>query len=161
MNIFKKQNGMNIVGEGWKIMLFALPSLIAAILIHNYFPQAAALPDSVGFIRPAGSLLMILGLIFWASAVFQLVTGFSRGKLVTSGAYGIVRNPIYSSVALFILPAIAMITLTWVYLIPSVFLYAGVTIFIGREEEQLKKAFGREYETYTARVDRFIPFKKP
>ena len=30
-NIFRKQNGMNIVGQGGKIILFMLPSLIAAI----------------------------------------------------------------------------------------------------------------------------------
>ena len=38
MNIFKKQNGMNIVGQGGKIILFMLPSLIAAILVHTVFP---------------------------------------------------------------------------------------------------------------------------
>jgi protein-S-isoprenylcysteine O-methyltransferase Ste14 len=34
-------------------------------------------------------------------------------------------------------------------------------IFIGKEEEQLTEAFGKEYEDYTARVDRLVPFKKP
>jgi protein-S-isoprenylcysteine O-methyltransferase Ste14 len=52
-------------------------------------------------------------------------------------------------------------TLTWVYLVASAFLYAGVMLFIGTEEEQLRQAFGREYEDYMARVDRMIPFKKP
>jgi len=52
------------------------------------------------------------------------LTGFSQGKLVTSGAYGVVRNPIYSSATFFILPAISLLALTWVYLVPAVFLYA-------------------------------------
>ena len=52
-------------------------------------------------------------------------------------------------------------TFTWVYLVASVFLYAGVMIFIGKEERQLRKAFGKEYEGYMARVDRLVPFKKP
>jgi protein-S-isoprenylcysteine O-methyltransferase Ste14 len=34
-------------------------------------------------------------------------------------------------------------------------------IFIGKEEKQLMKAFGKEYEDYIARVDRLIPLKKP
>jgi protein-S-isoprenylcysteine O-methyltransferase Ste14 len=91
----------------------------------------------------------------------QLLVGFSRGELVTTGAYGVVRNPIYSSAAFFILPAIALITLTWVYLIVSFFLYAGVMLFIGEEELQLTKAFGKQYEDYLGRVDRLVPFKKP
>jgi protein-S-isoprenylcysteine O-methyltransferase Ste14 len=89
------------------------------------------------------------------------MSGFSQGKLVTTGAYGVVRNPIYSSVTFFILPAVALLTQTWVYFIVSVFLYVGVMIFIGTEEEQLTQAFGKAYEDYLAQVDRLVPLKKP
>jgi protein-S-isoprenylcysteine O-methyltransferase Ste14 len=64
-------------------------------------------------------------------------------------------------VTFLILPAVALLTRTWVYIVPAVFLYVGVMIFIGVEEKQLAKAFGKEYEDYMARVDRLIPFKKP
>ena len=161
INILKKQHGMTIIGQGGKIILFTLPSLIAAIWIHLYFPQIAALPESIHFIQPLGYLLLLPGLILWGTAVIQLLTGFSEGKLVTTGAYGVVRNPIYSSVTFFILPAVALLTLTWVYFVPAVFLYTGVMIFIGKEEEQLTQAFGKQYEDYLARVDRLVPFKKP
>ena len=161
INILKKQNGMNIVGQGGKIILFMLPSLIAAILIHNYAPNIAALPESISFIQPIGYVLLILGLILWGTAVIQLMEGFSQGKLVTTGAYGVVRNPIYSSVTFFILPAVALLTMTWVYFVVSIFLYVGVMVFIGTEEKQLTRAFGKEYEDYLERVDRLVPFKKP
>ncbi len=161
INILKQQNGMNIIGQGGKIILFTLPSLIAAILVHVYLPQIAVLPESISFIKPVGYLLLVPGLILWGTAVIQLLTGFSKGQLVTTGAYGVVRNPIYSSVTFFVLPAVALMTLTWVYLVASVFLYVGVMIFIGTEERQLTLAFGREYQDYLARVDRLIPFKKP
>ena len=161
INILKKQNGMNIVGQGGKIILFTLPSLIAAIVVHAYWPHIAALPESIRFIQPVGYVLLLLGLILWGTAVLQLLTGFSQGKLVTTGAYGVVRNPIYASVTFFVLPAVALLTFTWVYLVPSVCLYIGVMIFIGVEEQQLTRAFGKVYEDYLARVDRLIPFKKP
>jgi protein-S-isoprenylcysteine O-methyltransferase Ste14 len=161
MNLFKTQKGMNIVGQGGKIILFMLPSLIAAIWVHLTLPTIAALPESIRFIQPVGYVFLLPGLILWGAAVIQLLTGFSKGSLVTTGAYGVVRNPIYSSATFFILPGIALLTLTWVYFVPSVFLYAGVMIFIGTEEQQLTKAFGKKYEDYTARVDRLVPFKKP
>jgi len=161
INILKKQNGMNIIGQGGKIILFTLPSLIAAILVDLYSPQIAALPESLSFLQSLGYLLLIPGLILWGTAVVQLLTAFSKGKLVTTGAYGVVRNPIYSSVTFFILPAVSLITLTWVYFVPAVFLYSGVMIFIGVEEKQLTLAFGKEYEDYLARVDRMVPFKRP
>ena len=161
INILKKQNGMTIIGQGGNIILFMLPSLIVAILMHIYFPQVAALPENLQFIQPVGCLVLIPGVLLWGAAVLQLLTGFSKGKLVTSGAYGIVRNPIYSSVTFFILPGISLLMLIWVYFIPAIFLYAGVMIFIGVEEQQLTNAFGKEYEDYMARVDRLVPFKKP
>jgi protein-S-isoprenylcysteine O-methyltransferase Ste14 len=161
LNVFKKQHGMNIVGQGGKIILFTLPSLIAAIAAQIYLPQIAALPARLSFIQPVGYVLLIPGVILWVTAVVQLLTGFSKGNLVTTGAYGVVRNPIYSSVTFFVLPATALMTLTWVYLVAAAFLYAGVMIFIGKEEKQLAQAFGKEYEDYMARVDRLVPFKKP
>ncbi len=161
INIFRKQNGMNIVGQGGKIILFVLPSLIAAIATHTYLPHIAALPASISFIKPVGYLLLLPGLILWGTAVIQLLAGFSTGQLVTTGAYGIVRNPIYSSVTFFVLPAVALVTLTWVYLVVSAFLYVGVMIFIGTEEKQLTQAFGKAYEDYLTRVDRLVPLKKP
>ena len=161
LNILRTHHGMNIVGQGGKIILFMLPSLIAAIWVHTYYPDAAALSEGIHFLRPVGYALLVPGIALWGTTVIQLLTGFSKGKLVTSGAYSIVRNPIYASATFFILPAVSLITLTWVYLVASVFLYAGVMIFIGVEEEQLTKAFGSAYEAYLNNVDRMVPFKKP
>lgn len=160
INIIKNQRGMNIVGQGGKIILFTLPSLMAAIGVHLYLPQIAALPESLRFLQPVGYVLLAMGLLLWASAVIQLLIGFPQGRLVTTGAYGIARNPIYSSATFFILPAVSLLTLTWVYLVVSLFLYAAVMIFIGTEESQLMKAFGKDYEGYMARVDRLVPFKR-
>ena len=161
INVFKAQHGMNIVGQGGKIIVFTLPSLIAALWVHVYYPQIAALPESLRFLQPVGYGLLAVGIVLWASAVIQLLIGFSQGKLVTIGAYGVARNPIYSSATFFLLPAVALLTLTWVYFVVSVFLYVGVMIFIGTEERQLMQAFGKDYEVYIARVDRLVPFKKP
>lgn len=161
INILKRQHGMSIVGQGGKIILFVLPSLIAAIWVHTNLPQFAALPKSLSFMKPVGYVLLLPGLILWGSAVIQLLVGFSKGELVTTGAYGVARNPIYSSATFFLLPAVGLMTLTWVYFVVSIFLYIGVMIFIGEEEKQLTRAFGKEYEDYMARVDRLIPLKKP
>jgi protein-S-isoprenylcysteine O-methyltransferase Ste14 len=161
ISIFKQHHGMNIVGQGGKIILFMLPALIGAILIHVYLPTIAALPAGLHFLQPVGYVLLVPGLALWAAAVVQLLVGFPQGKLVTTGAYGVVRNPIYSSVTFFILPAVTLLTLTWGYLVASIFLYAGVMIFIGAEEKQLTQAFGKPYQEYLARVDRLVPFRKP
>jgi protein-S-isoprenylcysteine O-methyltransferase Ste14 len=161
LNVFKKQHGMNIVGQGGKILLFALPSLIAAILVDAYLPRVAALPEGISFIRPVGYVWLLLGMVLWGAAVIQFTVGFSKGRLVTTGAYGVVRNPLYASATFFVLPAVALIRLTWVYFVVSAVVYVGVVIFIRKEEKQLAAAFGKQYENYIARVHRLIPFIKP
>jgi protein-S-isoprenylcysteine O-methyltransferase Ste14 len=161
IGILRKQHGMNIVGQGGKIILLTLPFLAAAILADTYLPRVAALPAGAGFLRPVGLVLLVPGLVLWGAAVVQLLRGFPKGRLVTGGAYGVVRNPIYSSVTFFVLPAVTLLTLTWVYLVPAVFLYVWVVVFIRREERQLGEAFGKQYQDYLARVDRLIPFRKP
>jgi protein-S-isoprenylcysteine O-methyltransferase Ste14 len=161
LNIIKNPHGMNIVGQGGKIIIFMLPWLIAAILVNMYLPNIATLPASVSFLKYVGCAWLLLGIMYWGTAIVQLITGFPKGKLVTTGAYGLVRNPIYSSATFFILPAVSLITLTWVYFVPALFLYVGVMIFIGTEEKQLTQVFGQEYINYMAKVDRLVPFKKP
>lgn len=46
-------------------------------------------------LTPLGVALVLTGLVLWLTALVQLLIGFPRGKLVTSGAYGVCRNPIY------------------------------------------------------------------
>ena len=74
IHILRRQNGMSIVGQGGKIILFMLPPLIGAILVHAYLPQIAALPESLSFIKPVGYLLLLPGLVLWGTAVIQLGT---------------------------------------------------------------------------------------
>ncbi len=56
-------------------------------------------------------------------------------------------------IILFMLPVVALLANTFVYLAPTIFLYVGVMIFIGTEERLLTQAFGR--------IDRLVSFKKP
>jgi protein-S-isoprenylcysteine O-methyltransferase Ste14 len=160
-NLIKNQKGMNIVGQGGKIIIFMLPSLILSVWAQKHLLRIAMLPESFDLLRTLGYILIVPGIILWGSAVIQLTTGFSKGYLLKTGAYGIVRNPIYSSAVFFILPAISLMTLTWIYLVPAFFLYIGVQIFISKEEQQLLAVFGSEYRNYLATVDRLVPFRKP
>jgi len=161
MNLFKVDSGMNIIGQGAKIMLLAFPAAVAAIALHVYMPAFARLAVPPTILIPIGICFLILGLALWATAVVQLLIGFPKGKLVRTGAYGVCRNPIYSSFALFILPGISFVTGTWVYLTVSIFLVAAVTIYIHKEEEKLQQVFGAEYEKYLTTVSRVLPFVRP
>ena len=157
ISIIKAGNGMNIAGQGIKIMLFTLPFVIAALLVQWSMPEKAAIPLSREIRTWAGLLFLIPGCLLWFTAVVQLMTVFPRGKLATNGAYGFCRNPIYASFIIFILPAIAFLTGTWIYLCVSGALWIGVALFIKKEESRLYEIFGAEYEEYHATVGRILP----
>jgi protein-S-isoprenylcysteine O-methyltransferase Ste14 len=152
---------MNIIGQGGKIMLFAVPAALAAVAIHVYAPAAAKLPVPRPILFSVGCLFLVVGFALWALAVVQLLIGFPKGKLIKTGAYRICRNPIYSSIALFVLPGISLVLGTWVYALVSVFLILAVVLFIRKEEQNLLKVFGEEYKTYLKLVSRILPLVKP
>lgn len=160
-NLIHADNGMNVFGQGPWIMLPTVPLIAGAVLAHLHLPVLVRLPLPGSVLLPLGVALVALGSALWLTAVVQLLVWFPRGKLVTTGAYGVCRNPIYSSVGLLILPGLSLASGTWAYLVPAVALCLAVGVRIPREERDLLRVFGEEYRRYTARVHRLLPFAKP
>lgn len=160
LKMFRADNGMNIIGQGMKIMLFATPFAAMAVWVAMKMPDAVRIPGPGNFRTIAGLIFLVPGVALWLSAVMQLLNGFPKGKLVTAGAYGVCRNPIYSSFALFIIPGLSLIFGIWSYLLISIALYVGVVILIRKEEELLTRIFGDQYRLYKSKVHRMIPFMK-
>lgn len=69
--------------------------------------------------------------------------------------FAISRNPLYTAFGL-VLIGIFFIFPNWVLMI---YLFAGIWLFhrqVLREEESLKKIYGREYEEYCRKVRRYL-----
>jgi protein-S-isoprenylcysteine O-methyltransferase Ste14 len=117
----------------------------------------------------AGALLFAAGLalLIWCIRLFgrvgqgTLAPWDPAHKLVASGPYRYVRNPMISSVALML----AGEALFWgsarlgLYLI--VFVLVNHLYFILSEEPGLERRFGEPYRDYKAQVPRWIPQLKP
>jgi protein-S-isoprenylcysteine O-methyltransferase Ste14 len=160
LKILKADNGMNIIGQGLKIMLFAAPGAAVAVWLSLEMPDVVRIPVPQNYRTIAGLIFLVPGLVLWLSAVTQLLIGFPQGKLVTFGAYSVCRNPIYSSIALFAIPGLSLILGSWSYLLISCALYIGVMVLIRNEEAQLLRVFGEQYREYRKKVHRMIPFMK-
>jgi protein-S-isoprenylcysteine O-methyltransferase Ste14 len=82
----------------------------------------------------------------------------TQHTLVTSGLYGYVRHPMYSS---FLLSAIAQVLLlpNWVAG-PAGLVGIGVLFFyrVGREEGLMIETFGEQYRNYMSRTARIVPW---
>jgi protein-S-isoprenylcysteine O-methyltransferase Ste14 len=80
-------------------------------------------------------------------------------RLVTSGPYAIVRNPIYTGMwGLQLATAIAFSSWIWWGLLPiaAAIYYLGTLIRVRREEKLLREEFGAEFDEYARRVPAII-----
>src|SRR5437016_10075108 len=84
-------------------------------------------------------------------------------KLVISGPYRFVRNPMYFGMGIALLgEAIVFPNITWLMLAMVVSLWAVVSVFIIEyEEPTLRRMFGADYEAYFREVRRWIPRLRP
>lgn len=105
-----------------------------------------------------GVMLIIFGAYLWHGAVFcaKVDDGIVNNKLVITGVYALVRNPIYSAFMLFCTSALFISGNLFFY--PLFFFYwIFMTVLMKcTEEKWLKKLYGREYEEYCQRVNRCI-----
>ena len=84
-------------------------------------------------------------------------------RLVISGPYRWVRNPMYIGMAIALIgEAIVFPNLTVMILVMLAVLFAIVSLFVmGYEEPTLRRMFGTDYENYSREVRRWIPRLRP
>ncbi len=110
----------------------------------------------------AGVACCLVGLALMVWSVISFGRSFRVGidterpdRLVTTGAFGFSRNPIYTAFA-FVLTGQFLVFPNWVLLI---YLIAGFWLFhrqVLREEAYLKGHYGEEYAEYCKKVRRYL-----
>jgi protein-S-isoprenylcysteine O-methyltransferase Ste14 len=108
-----------------------------------------------GFFCVAGLALLLWSLISFGQSFRVGIDTEHPDKLITSGVFAVSRNPIYTAFALILLGQFLIFS-NWILLI---YLGAGLWLFhrqVLREEDYLKKHYGREYLEYCKRVRRYI-----
>ena len=124
-------------------------------------PELAFLKFDFGFMSMIALImfLLLLAIEIWAVKEVGLASqAYGKPKkLVTTGPYKFVRNPIYAidvfgSFFLFI--ALGYLMLFYIFVFVSIMQLAHAHI----EEEELKGLFGREYEEYCKNTKKLVPF---
>lgn len=140
----------------------------ALLLLYVIFSNVINLPrlgtelfrnESVGWI---GVILCILGLSLFLYSLISFGRSFrvgidedNPGSLITTGAFAISRNPIYTAFGLVLLGEF-LIYPNWILL---VYLIAGYWLFnrqVLLEEQSLVKIYGEEYKQYCKKVRRYL-----
>jgi protein-S-isoprenylcysteine O-methyltransferase Ste14 len=169
MNVFSKNRRAAAV-IGTVIFLFVAPGFFSGVVpwwicrwrVHASFPGFAA-------VRAAGALLMLLALaVLLDSFVRFALEGmgtpapvFPTERLVVSGFYRYVRNPMYVAVVALVLGqglffgdmrVIAYGLCAWLVTHVFVLLY---------EEPTMRRTFPADYAVFSAHVPRWIPRLRP
>ena len=130
-----------------------------------WFPQTRRPPDTLGWPLSLLAVALALGssvLAFLAVRAlgrnFGLTARVLEGhRLITSGPYALVRNPIYT--AMFgMLIASSIVFAYWpLALVAMAMFYWGTMIRIRSEERVLRAQFGEEFDRYAAVVPALVP----
>jgi protein-S-isoprenylcysteine O-methyltransferase Ste14 len=149
---------LNFLGVGPKIATVLLPWLLISIVLSSHFRKMFSFTqDKSRLLFICGIVLLIFGAVFYGSTVRLLLKGLKESRLVTNGAFSLCQNPLYSSIILFIIPALSLIINSWLVLTTSIAGYVLFKIFIKKEYNELEKFFGNDYIKYQNETPEFFP----
>ena len=150
---------MTLFGCGPRLALLCLPYVILSLFVMYKYPEFFDLKFlDVTSVKILGFVWLGLGIIFWIYSAIFFLKYFKPGRLITQGPFGLCRNPIYSSIIVFLIPALALIFHSGLTFSISLVLYLGFKISIHGETNVLRRIFGEEYEIYEKSVNEIFPF---
>lgn len=153
------KSSMTPGGIGPKLALLYSPFIILSLIVMYSYPDFFDLRFlNFDFVKITGFVWSGAGFIFWITSAIFFLRHFKSGQLITTGLFGLCRNPIYSSIIVFIIPGLALVCHSGLVFSISLVLYIGFRISIHGEDHVLKDNFGEEYENYKKSVNKIIPF---
>jgi len=155
---------------GSLVFLLAAPGMVAGVVPWLVAGQPAAIPGSIGLVQATIALLLIGAAVAFLLHAFAHFALAGRGtpapvapteRLVVSGIYRYVRNPMYLAV----MSIIAGQALLWGSLLVAIYgVIAGATMisFVKvYEEPVLAEQFGADYVAYRNAVPGWWPRLTP
>jgi len=141
-----------LVGNGRKIGLLTLPFLTTGLILNILYPAYFTMGGPSPALMIISIFILIPGIINWAWSVLLILTKIPRKELITTGPYSIVKHPLYTGVALLVLPWIGILCNTWLGILIGLIVYIGSRLFSPEEEQILSKIFVEEWEEYNKKV---------
>lgn len=141
-----------LIGSGHKIGLLTLPFVIIGLVLNILFPALFRVGGPSIALKVVSIIILIPGITIWIWSVVLILTKVSRKELITSGPYALMKHPLYTGVALLVLPWIGFLFNTWLGVLVGIILYIGSRLFSPEEEKLLSKTFGASWDEYCQEV---------
>jgi protein-S-isoprenylcysteine O-methyltransferase Ste14 len=139
-----------LVGAGDRIMAHVAPVALGGLAANLLWPSVFRMGlGAAGLV--VGGLLVAIGIPLWLTSAIQILVVVPKGKLITRGPFALVLHPLYTSVALLVIPGFGLLFDSWLGFVVGLVLYAASRLFAPSEERELAARFP-EYPAYRARV---------
>ena len=125
-------------------------------------------PATIGRAETAGMIMVAVGvaLALWCVLTFAVVGKGTPApfdpprRLVVSGPYRVVRNPMYLGAGLAVAGTALFYGSAGLWWFTGAFLLIIHLFILGYEEPTLRRSFGDDYESYLERVGRYWPRRR-
>jgi protein-S-isoprenylcysteine O-methyltransferase Ste14 len=141
-----------LVGSGDRIALLTLPFLMIGLILNIANPTLFSVGGPSPALRAISIVILIPGLVIWIWSAVLILTKVPRKELITNGPYALVKHPLYTGVALLVLPWLGFLLDTWLGLAIGVVLYVGSRMYAPEEEAALSRTFGPAWDDYRSTV---------
>lgn len=141
-----------LVGSGEKIGLFTLPFLLIGLIIYVIRPSLFSVGGPPIILKLLSIIILIPGVFIWIWTVLLILIKVPRKELITSGPYSLMKHPLYTCVALLVLPWLGIIFNTWLGVVIGIVVFIGSKIYSPKEEEELSRTFGAAWDEYRNNV---------
>jgi len=131
---------------------FTVPILSVSVPVFNLYIPLLHLIICTSFLLP-GAWLAINGV---KETTLRAAETHRTDKIVTTGVYSIVRHPQYLG-GLLAHMGISFLLSAWYSLLSTPLMAVLIYLISRKEEEELIREFGKEYEDYKKKVPMLIP----
>lgn len=137
--------------------------IVVSLQVDKFIGLPELLPASLNVIMSAPILAIGLFLMLWSNLNFIKAKGTGvpfnpPPKLVTSGPYTYVRNPMLTGVFIVLFGlGVLFKSISLVFIFTPLFILINVLELIAIEEPESEKRLGKEYVDYKKMVPMFIP----
>lgn len=157
----KEKKHLPLMGVG-PIYVSVIIALTIAGIMATVFKVISKITFSYFYIPISviGIALIVIGVWFWCSANFKskLDNNIKNNKLITTGVYAYVRNPVYSAFLMMCTGALLLANNIFLLILPVIYWIFLTVLMKCTEEKWLANLYGREYVEYCKKVNRCIPF---
>jgi protein-S-isoprenylcysteine O-methyltransferase Ste14 len=143
--------GVVIVGLGITYLGTRVDALLGVSAFASPLVQAAAL-----LLLALGFLVRVWATVYFYAHKMRVISLEPQKTLITSGPYRFSRNPLYLGGNVFIFFGAALLFGSPTALFATAMHIPLMDLFIRREEEQLERDFGEEWQSYKKRVRRWL-----